>query len=84
MARIGDAVGGRRLLAELREIDKRFGGVQALDGVSVKLEQGTVHAVVGENGAGKSTLAKILAGSLAPDAGEIVIDGEAVSFRSPR
>ncbi len=84
MARIGDAAGGRRLLAELREIDKRFGGVQALDGVSVKLEQGTVHAVVGENGAGKSTLGKILAGSLAPDAGEIVIDGEAVSFRSPR
>jgi ribose transport system ATP-binding protein len=84
MARIGDAAAGRRVFAELRAIDKRFGGVQALDGVSVKLEQGTVHAVVGENGAGKSTLGKILAGSLAPDAGEILIDGEAVSFRSPR
>jgi rhamnose transport system ATP-binding protein len=84
MARIGDAAPSRRFQVELREIGKRFGGVQALDGVSVSLEQGTVHAVIGENGAGKSTLGKILAGSLAPDAGEIVIDGEAVSFRSPR
>ena len=84
MARIGDAAPSRPVFVELRQIGKRFGGVQALDGVSVSLEQGTVHAVVGENGAGKSTLGKILAGSLAPDAGEIVIDGEAVSFRSPR
>src|SRR5580700_6495995 len=84
MARIGDAEPSRRVFVELREIGKRFGGVQALDGVSVSLEQGTVHAVIGENGAGKSTLGKILAGSLQPDAGEIVIDGEPVSFRSPR
>ncbi len=84
MARIGDAAPSRRVFVELREIGKRFGGVRALNGVSVSVEQGTVHAVIGENGAGKSTLGKILAGSLAPDAGEIVIDGEAVSFRSPR
>jgi len=84
MARIGDAAPSRRVFVELREIGKHFGGVQALDGVSVTVEQGSVHAVIGENGAGKSTLGKILAGSLQPDAGEIVIDGEAVSFRSPR
>jgi rhamnose transport system ATP-binding protein len=84
MARIGDGAPSGRVFVELREIGKRFGGVQALNSVSVSVEQGTVHAVIGENGAGKSTLGKILAGSLAPDAGEIVIDGEAVSFRSPR
>ncbi len=74
----------RRVHVELRELGKQFGGVQALDGVSITIEAGTVHAVVGENGAGKSTLGKILAGAIAPDAGEVLVDGEPVSFRSPR
>jgi simple sugar transport system ATP-binding protein/ribose transport system ATP-binding protein len=84
MARVGSAAPTRRVLVELREIGKHFGGVQALDAVSITVEEGTVHAVIGENGAGKSTLGKIIAGALAPDAGEILLDGEAVSFRSPR
>src|ERR1700733_5566063 len=84
MARIGQASPSRRVFVELREIGKHFGGVQALDGVSVTVEEGTVHAIIGENGAGKSTLGKIIAGSVQPDVGEILLDGEAVSFRSPR
>lgn len=84
MARVGPTAPSRRVFAELVGIGKHFGGVQALDGVSISVEEGTVHAVIGENGAGKSTLGKIISGSLQPDAGEIVVGGEAVSFRSPR
>lgn len=60
---------------ELRGIDKSFAGVVALDGASLSLSPGVVHALVGENGAGKSTLMKILAGVYAPDAGQILLDG---------
>jgi len=84
MARVGSAAPSRRVFVELREIGKHFGGVQALDAVSISVEEGTVHAVIGENGAGKSTLGKIIAGAVPPDAGDIVLDGEMVSFRSPR
>ena len=84
MARVGSAAPSRRVFVELREIGKHFGGVQALDAVSISVEEGTVHAVIGENGAGKSTLGKIIAGAVPPDAGDIVLDGEIVSFRSPR
>ena len=68
-------------LLEVRGIRKQFPSVLALDGVSVRLNPGEVHAVVGENGAGKSTLMKILAGIYQPDAGSIYLDGRAVSFR---
>jgi ABC-type uncharacterized transport system ATPase subunit len=69
---------------ELRGIDKRFGAVHANRSVSLSLERGTIHALIGENGAGKSTLAHILYGYLTPDAGEIRIDGRPVAIRSPR
>ncbi|HEY1597051.1 MAG TPA: sugar ABC transporter ATP-binding protein [Thermoleophilaceae bacterium] len=69
---------------ELEGVSKRFGGVLALDGISLKLDVGTIHALVGENGAGKSTLGKIVAGALQPDEGRLAVHGVDVSFRSPR
>ena len=68
----------------LEDIAKRFGGVTALDGISMEIETGSIHALVGENGAGKSTLGNVVAGSIQPDAGRVLIDGAAVSLRSPR
>jgi len=83
--RAEDGAGGqRRPLLELRGISKRFGGVQAVLDASVAIDAGAVHGLVGENGAGKSTLGKIVGGALAPDAGELVLDGEPVRFSSPR
>jgi ABC-type sugar transport system ATPase subunit len=69
---------------ELADISKSFGGVRALDQISLKIAKGSIHALVGENGAGKSTLGKILAGVIAPDRGQLLIDDEPVTFRSPR
>jgi ABC-type sugar transport system ATPase subunit len=69
---------------ELLDVAKHFGGVQALRGVSLEVARGSVHALVGENGAGKSTLGRIVCGVIAADAGRMVLDGEEVSFRSPR
>jgi rhamnose transport system ATP-binding protein len=68
----------------VRAIHKRYGAAVALDDVSLDVAAGEIHALVGENGAGKSTLGKIIAGAVAPDAGEIVVDGAPVSYRSPR
>ena len=68
---------------ELRHISKRFPGVIANKDVSMKVETGTVHALVGENGAGKSTVMKILYGMQRPDGGEILVNGQAVNFKNP-
>jgi len=70
-------------LLEVRNITKKFPGVQALDDVSLGFFGGEVHAVVGENGAGKSTLMKILSGAYTPDSGIILLNGEKVSFSHP-
>ncbi len=71
-------------LLSMEGISKAFPGVQALDGVSFRLEAGEIHALVGENGAGKSTLMKILGGIHRPDAGTIRIEGKPCSFHGPR
>jgi ribose transport system ATP-binding protein len=67
----------------MRGISKTFPGVRALDDVSLTVDAGTVHALLGQNGAGKSTLMRILCGAHHPDAGEILIDGRAVRLNSP-
>ncbi|MEO7940103.1 MAG: ATP-binding cassette domain-containing protein, partial [Burkholderiaceae bacterium] len=70
-------------LVELRNIRKAFGGVRAVDDVSINLYPGEVVAVLGHNGAGKSTLMKMLAGAYPIDSGEVVIAGEKASVRTP-
>jgi ABC-type uncharacterized transport system ATPase subunit len=72
------------LAAEMIGVDKEFYGVKANDNVNFLLQQGEVHALLGENGAGKSTLCSILAGLYRPDSGELHISGESVSFKSPK
>jgi len=68
---------------KLNQISKAFGGTRALSGVSFGINQGAVHAIVGENGAGKSTLMKILMGILKPDSGQILLDDSPVSILDP-
>ncbi len=75
---------GPPLAVEMRGIVKRFPGVIANDGVDFDLRVGEVHALLGENGAGKSTLMNVLDGIYRPDAGEILVFGRPVEFRSPR
>ncbi|WP_017975160.1 sugar ABC transporter ATP-binding protein [Actinopolyspora halophila] len=62
-------------LLQLSGVQKRFGGIKALDRVDLTVRAGTVHALLGENGAGKSTLIKMIAGVHEPDAGDIFVDG---------
>lgn len=73
-----------KLLVEMKEIVKTFPGTKALDGVTLKLRKGEIHALIGENGAGKSTLMNILTGQFSMDSGEIIMEGEPVRFSSPR
>lgn len=69
---------------EMKDINKRFGYVQANSKVHFCLEQGEIHALLGENGAGKTTLMRILYGLYKPDSGEIFIDGNKVDIVSPK
>ena len=69
---------------EMRKIVKRFPGVLANNNVSLTIQAGEIHALLGENGAGKSTLMQILYGFHAMDSGEILIDGEQVRLGRPK
>jgi branched-chain amino acid transport system permease protein len=66
-------------MLEARELTKRFGGLTAVDRASLTIEAGTITALIGPNGAGKSTLFKMLAGEIAPTAGEITFNGERIT-----
>ena len=68
---------------EMRGVSKSFPGVKALDGITLKVRPGTVHALMGENGAGKSTLMKCLFGIYKMDEGEIYLDGEKMTILNP-
>ena len=74
----------RKALLELSNIHKIFPGVHALDGVSLDVYPGEVHALMGENGAGKSTLIKVVSGVHEPDEGEMYLRGEKKQFQSPK
>ena len=71
-------------MLELKNITKKFGSVIANDGVNIKVEDGTIHAIVGENGAGKSTVMRIAYGFYTADSGEINVDGKQVSIKTPQ
>ena len=72
------------LAIDLSNISKSFPGVKANDEINLKIQEGTIHAIVGENGAGKSTLMKILYGMLKQDSGSIKIFDNEVNFSSPK
>ena len=71
-------------LVELRDVSKRYAGVQALAGIDMSIQAGAIHGLVGENGAGKSTLGKIIGGAIERSGGEVLIDGQPVAYRAPR
>src|SRR6266516_1382405 len=70
-------------MLELRNITKRFGDVLANDHVNIRVDPGTIHAIVGENGAGKSTAMRIAYGFYTADSGEILLDGQVREIASP-
>jgi branched-chain amino acid transport system ATP-binding protein len=70
-------------ILEVKGVNKRFGGLQALGDVNLSVEENSVHAIIGPNGAGKSTLLNCLVGKLIPDTGSVMFNGNSVLGRSP-
>src|SRR5919107_422999 len=76
--------GGKVPLVEMRNIGKSYGNITALKDISLRVHAGEVTGILGDNGAGKSTLIKIIAGYHPPTEGELLVDGEATHFHSPK
>jgi len=70
-------------ILDIKDVGKRFGGLQALGDVNLSVHENTCHAIIGPNGAGKSTLLNCLIGKLIPDTGSVMFDGQSVLGRSP-
>ncbi len=68
---------------EAYDISKSYGGVHALDSVSMTIQAGEIHCLVGENGSGKSTFVKVMSGAITPDAGEIILNGHTYHSLNP-
>ena len=73
----------KEYVLEMKDITKHYGENTVLNGVSLSVKKGEIHALLGENGAGKSTLMNMLAGLLEPTSGEIVVNGQVVKLDSP-
>jgi len=82
--RKGASLNADEVAVQLRGITKRFPGVVANDGIDLSVHRGEIHCLLGENGAGKTTLMRILYGLYQPDAGQILLHGEATRIPSPR
>ncbi|MBU2982120.1 ABC transporter ATP-binding protein [Lentibacter algarum] len=70
-------------ILEVKNVGKRFGGLQALNKVELDVKENTCHAIIGPNGAGKSTLLNCFVGKLMPDTGSVMFDGQSVLGRTP-
>ncbi|MCF3593896.1 ABC transporter ATP-binding protein [Rhodobacteraceae bacterium LMO-12] len=70
-------------ILEVKNVNKRFGGLQALGDVNLSVAENTCHAIIGPNGAGKSTLLNCFVGKLIPDTGSVMFDGQSVLGRTP-
>lgn len=70
-------------ILEVQNVNKRFGGLQALDDVNLTVQEDTIHAIIGPNGAGKSTLLNCFVGKLIPDTGAVTFDGQSLLGRKP-
>ncbi|MEC7965202.1 MAG: ATP-binding cassette domain-containing protein, partial [Pseudomonadota bacterium] len=70
-------------ILEVKGVNKRFGGLQALGDVNLSVKENSVHAIIGPNGAGKSTLLNCLVGKLIPDTGSVMFNGQSVLGRKP-
>ena len=83
MSDTSNSSSGNDIVLEGRGLNKRYGRVVALDNADFELRRNEILAVIGDNGAGKSTLIKAMCGAVIPDSGDILLDGQKVSFKSP-
>lgn len=72
-----------KIVLRIENVEKTFGGLQALNDVNLTIEEGKVHAIIGPNGAGKSTLLNVCIGRLHPDSGSVTFDGENIIGKTP-